>query len=215
MKKLAIFDFDGTILNSSDDVIECFNEALTVNGFDTLTDDEYLEKLGGNIDQTVSLILKDKNTIENMELIKNTYREIYNSSEKENTKPFEGVHETLKSLEEKGILLAIDSNRSTESIKYYVDEFFNDINFSDIRGHDFSNPAKPMACGVKKIMHKLKIPKEETIFIGDTMIDIKTAINGEIDFVLVGWGYGRDDAFKSDYPLKIIDDIKELPDIIL
>ncbi|SDA61464.1 HAD family hydrolase [Methanobrevibacter millerae] len=116
MKKLAIFDFDGTILDSAADVISCFNEALSVNGFKTLTDDEYLEKLGGNIDQTVSLILKDENTIENMELIKNTYREIYNSSEKENTKPFEGVHETLKSLEEKGILLAIDSNRSTESL---------------------------------------------------------------------------------------------------
>ena len=214
MKKLAIFDFDGTLFDSIDDVVICFNKALEINNFPTLSKDEYIHILGGNINQAVSLILKDKNTQENIDLIIGEYEKIYSESDKENTHPFPNVHEVLKVLEENGILLTINSNRKTESIEYYVDKFFNDIDFKMIKGHDFSNPSKPMACGVKKIMHKLKVPKEETVFIGDSMTDIKTAINGEIDCVLVSWGYGEKEAFKSDYPIKVIDDMNELLNII-
>ena len=72
MKKLVIFDFDGTLFDSVDDVVICFNEALSMHNFPTLTKKEYLEILGGNIDEVVSLILKDRNSKENMELIKET-----------------------------------------------------------------------------------------------------------------------------------------------
>lgn len=214
MKKLAIFDFDGTLFDTVDDVVICFNRALEVNNFPTLTKDEYIHILGGNINQSVSLMLKDKNTQENIEIIINEYEKLYKKSPKNNTHPFPDVYEVLKDLQEKGVLLAINSNRKTESIEYYVNEFFKDIDFKMIKGHDFSNPSKPMPCGVKKIMYKLKVPKEETVFIGDSITDIKTAKNGEIDCVLVSWGYGEKDAFESDYPIKIIDDMHELFNII-
>lgn len=214
MKKLVIFDFDGTLFDTVDDVIICFNEALEINGFPTLTKDEYLDRLGGNMDEIVSLILKDKNTAENMELIKKTSQEVYSQSPKDRSHPFSNIHDILKALDEKGIVLAINSNRNTDSIRYFTDKFFSDINFIDIKGHDFSNPSKPMPYGTKKIMRKAKISKEETIFIGDTLTDIKTAKNAEIDCILVSWGYGRKEAFESDYPLKIIDDPNEILDII-
>ena len=70
MKKLAIFDFDGTLFNSVDDVVICFNKALTKHNFPTLEREEFIGCLGGNIDEIVSLVLKDKNTPENMEMLK-------------------------------------------------------------------------------------------------------------------------------------------------
>ena len=214
MKKLVIFDFDGTLFDSVWDVVECFNETLAIHDFPTLTHEEYLDRLGGNIDEIVSLILKDKNTPENIELVKGTYDKIYSASPKENTRPFPKTHEVLKALQEKGFLLAINSNRSNSSIKYYVDKCFSDIDFVAIEGHNPAYPSKPRPCGVKKMRGKLKVTKDETIYIGDSMTDIKTAQNAEIDCILVSWGYGRKEAFESDYPLKTIDDICDLLEII-
>lgn len=214
MKKLCIFDFDGTLVDSLEDVVICFNKTLSMHNFDTLTNDEYIEHLGGNIDEIVSLILKDKNTPENIELIKNTYAKIYCTSNNEHTHPFSNIKEVLAELQNKNIILAINSNRTTKSIKYYVDKFFEDINFIDIEGHNIDYPSKPSPIGVNNIIKKANVELSEVIYIGDSITDIKTAQNAGIDCVLVKWGYGKSDAFESDYPLSFIEDTKELLEII-
>lgn len=210
MKKLAIFDFDGTIFNSIIDVIICFNKALSVNGFPTLTYEEYIEILGGNIDELVSLSLKDKNTPENMELVKNTYDEIYGTSNRENSLPFDGMHEVLLELQKKGILLAINSNRKNDSIKKFIGKYYSDIDFKAIEGHNPAYPSKPRPCGVKKMLHKLKVSKDDAIYIGDSSTDIKTAKNAEIDCVIVKWGYGDPEDYVDEY---ILDAIEKPSDI--
>ena len=210
MKKLAIFDFDGTIFNSITDVIICFNKALSVNGFSTLTYEEYIEILGGNIDELVSLSLKDKNTPENMELVKNTYDEIYGTSNRENSLPFDGMHEVLLELQKKGILLAINSNRKNDSIKKFIGKYYSDIDFKAIEGHNPAYPSKPRPCGVKKMLHKLKVSKDDAIYIGDSSTDIKTAKNAEIDCVIVIWGYGDPEDYVDEY---ILDAIEKPSDI--
>lgn len=210
MKKLAIFDFDGTIFNSITDVIICFNKALSVNGFPTLTYEEYIEILGGNIDELVSLSLKDKNTPENMELVKNTYDEIYGTSNRENSLPFDGMHEVLLELQKKGILLAINSNRKNDSIKKFIGKYYSDIDFKAIEGHNPAYPSKPRPCGVKKMLHKLKVSKDDAIYIGDSSTDIKTAKNAEIDCVIVKWGYGDTEDYVDEY---ILDAIEKPSDI--
>lgn len=210
MKKLAIFDFDGTIFNSITDVIICFNKALSVNGFPTLTYEEYIEILGGNIDELVSLSLKDKNTPENMELVKNTYDEIYGTSNRENSLPFDGMYEVLLELQKKGILLAINSNRKNDSIKMFIGKYYPDIDFKAIEGHNPAYPSKPRPCGVKKMLHKLKVSKDDAIYIGDSSTDIKTAKNAEIDCVIVKWGYGDPEDYVDEY---ILDAIEKPSDI--
>ena len=90
MKKLAIFDFDGTLFNSVDDVVICFDKTLEIYNFPTLTKEEYFECLGGNIDEIVSLVLGKNNSVENIEKVKKTYLDLYNPSPKEHTLPFCG-----------------------------------------------------------------------------------------------------------------------------
>lgn len=214
MKKLCIFDFDGTLFDSVDDVIICFNKSLSMHNFDTLTYKEYIEILGGNIDEMVSLILKDENTKENIELIKSTYGKIYGNSNKEHTIPFHGIKDVLKELQEKNITLAINSNRITESIESYVDEYFSDIDFIEIEGHNIDYPSKPSPIGVNKIIEKANVELSEVIYIGDSITDIKTSQNAGIDCVIVKWGYGTSDVFESDYPLSFIEDTGGLLEII-
>ena len=213
MKKLVIFDFDGTLFDSVDDVVICFNEALSMHNFPTLTKKEYLEVLGGNIDEVVSLILKDRNSKENMELIKETYGELYSNLDKRNTLPFPNSGDVLRKLQERNIFIAINSNRSTDSIKYFVNEFFSDIDFVLIEGHNPEYPSKPSPIGVENIVKKAGVSLDEAIYVGDSKTDIKTAKNAKIDCILVSWGYGSENDLKDDSVLEVIDDIDQLLDL--
>lgn len=214
MKKLCIFDFDGTLFNSIEDVVLCFNQTLKKHNFDTLTYEEYIECLGGNIDEMTSLILKDKNSQENIELIKSTYEKIYTASNNEHTLPFPNINTLLKELQKEEILLAINSNRKTNSIKYYVNKYFEDIDFIKIEGHNPKYPSKPNPIGVNKIIKKANVNLEDAIYIGDSSTDIETAKNAGIDCLLVKWGYGKKDAFDSNYPLDFVEDTTQLLEII-
>ena len=214
MKKLCIFDFDGTLFDSIEDVVLCFNQTLKKHNFDILTYEEYIECLGGNIDEITSLILKDKNSQENIELIKSTYEKIYTASNKEHTLPFPNINTLLKELQKEEILLAINSNRKTNSIKYYVTKYLEDIDFIKIEGHNPKYPSKPNPIGVNKIIKKANVNLEDTIYIGDSSTDIETAKNAGIDCLLVKWGYGKKDAFDSNYPLDFVENTTQLLEII-
>ena len=158
MKKLAIFDFDGTLFNSVDDVVICFDKTLEIYNFPTLTKEEYFECLGGNIDEIVSLVLGKNNSVENIEKVKKTYLDLYNPSPKEHTLPFPEAHECLKKLQEKGVLLAVNSNRLNYSLKYFVEKFFKDIDFVLVEGHNEDYPSKPNPFGVENIhRHNAKV----------------------------------------------------------
>lgn len=210
MKKLAIFDFDGTIMDSVRDVVIHLNEALSMYGFPTLTSDEYVKFLGGNIDDIVSLVLKDKSSPENLRMVKNTYLVIYYSSDKPNTLPFPKSREILHKLQSKGVILAINSNRFTDSIEGLTDKFFADIDFSLIMGHDFDYPSKPDPFGVNEIIKDAGVSPDETLYIGDSETDIQTAKNAGVDCIVVRWGYGNKNDWENDYVLEAIDDFDEI-----
>ena len=99
--KLISIDFDGTLVDSVEDVIISFNKALEIHNFPTLTREEYLDRLGGNIDEIISLILKDDSSAENIELVKKTYEKLYYGSPNNHTVPFPNIHRLLKLLQEK------------------------------------------------------------------------------------------------------------------
>ena len=210
MKKLAIFDFDGTLFNSVDDVVICFNKTLEEYNFPTLTKEEYFECLGGNIDEITSLVLGKNSSPENIEKVKKSYLDIYNPSKKENTLPFKGSHELLNKLQDKGVLLAVNSNRLTYSLKYFVEKFFRDIDFVLIEGHDESNPSKPHPYGVNQIIEKSGVDLEDAVYIGDSKTDILTAKNAGIDCVVVKWGYGNKNDWENEYILESIDEFDEI-----
>lgn len=215
MKKLCIFDFDGTLFDSVDDVVICFNKTLELHDFPTLTKDEYLECLGGNIDEIISLILKDKSSPENIELIKGTYEKLYGDSLKNNTLPFSNIPELLEELQRNDITLAINSNRKTDSIKYFISKYLPDIDFIAVEGHNSTHPSKPDPAGVNNIIKKSGLKMEDAIYIGDSKTDIKTAKNAGIDCVVVTWGYGNKNDYENEYILKSVDEVFDLLDVIM
>lgn len=210
MRKLAIFDFDGTLFDSLDDVVVNFNKTLEIHNFPTLTRKEYIERVGGNIDEMTAKILDDNATPENIELVKDTYEKLYDASNYPNTKPFDGMHDVLMKLQENNTLIAINSNRKTDSIRYYIEKYLNDINFIRIEGHNPEYPSKPSPVGVEKIIENANVGLDETVYIGDSRTDIKTAENAGIDCILVKWGYGNQADYDDEYVLEAVDDASKL-----
>ena len=214
MIKLCIFDFDGTLFNSIEDFIVYCNKALQYHDFPVLTKEDYVPCLGGDIDDFISKVLGENSTPQNIEKLKETYLDLYNSSKKEFTCPFVNAHECLKKLQENGILLAINSNRFTYFIMELTERFFSDIDFVLIEGLDIDSPSKPDPFGVNKIINEANVSLDETLYIGDAIEDIQTAKNSGIDCIIVKWGYGNKETFKEEYPLEFVSDFAQLYDII-
>lgn len=214
MKKLFIFDFDGTLFNTIEQLVHNMNQALAIHGFRELTLEEYKLAVGGNINQVISNVLQSNTSPENIMKVKESYLEIIEDYEDDFTRPFDDVKETLTYLQDNDIQLAINSNRYTYSIKSYTDKFLDNINFLDIQGHNPPNPSKPDSYGINQILDKTTIDKKDTVYVGDSPTDIQTAKNAGIDCIITKWGYADYTKIDDDYILKIINKPEELKKFI-
>lgn len=204
MKKLFIFDFDGTLVNTLTDVSICFNKALEYYGFNTHPIEKYEELVGGNLDSIVKNILPNGYvTQDNINKLKLKYKEIYESFEKPNTKMFDGIEDFLRKLQSSGVRIAINSNKSQHILESTCKKIFPNINFDGIIGYVENVPSKPDPSGVYKLMELNCVSKEETIYIGDGETDVRTAENAGVDSVLVTWGK-LGNTLKEDQAVKFV-----------
>lgn len=214
MKKLFIFDFDGTLFNTINQLVYNMNQALQIHDFPQLDVDEYKGAVGGNIDQLISNVLGDNSTPENITKVKESYLKLIDINEDKFSRPFEGISEILTYLQENNIEMAVNSNRYTYSIEEYIKRFLDEITFLDIQGHMPPNPSKPDAYGVLQILDKTSYTRDETVYVGDSHIDVQTALNAGIDCIIVNWGYSDYDNFSRENILKLINDPMELKEFI-
>ncbi len=188
MKKLVIFDLDGTLTDTSVDIMDNLNLTLEKFGFPTITLKETVEFVGNGARKLVERALKGKKP-ENFEEILAYYNKSYNFCGSPKTYAYDGVTDLLKTLEKSGYMLVILSNKPQDGANEVVKKFFGDVNFSLVFGQREGVKPKPDGQAVKIILDTLGVLKEETLFVGDSDVDIKTAINAEVDNVAVLWGY--------------------------
>lgn len=198
MKRLCVFDMDGTIMDTIRDVSDCFNEALDRCGYKKHSIGTYSNLIGGHLIDIVSNILPQESRTKNeIERVANLYREIYLSHPKPNTEPFDGINNLMHELINKGVLIAINTNKLQHLAEHIAKEHFSDIQFNCIQGYSTDFPGKPDPHGVNQIMRKTGVEACDTVYIGDTSVDIKTAENAGVDCILVTWGQGKDQDEKN------------------
>ena len=188
--KLVIFDLDGTLLDTIDDLGTAVNHAMQVRGFPLHTRDEYMRMVGHGAHNLIRQALPDGHKDDDMvEAAYNDFRAYYTVHIDVHTKPFPGIQDLMTTLHHEGVLLAVASNKFQEGTEHLIKEFFPEIPFVAILGSRPNFPLKPSPEIVGEVLKKSGIQREEAVMVGDSETDMETAINGGIDGITVSWGY--------------------------
>ena len=214
MKKICIFDFDGTLMNTITDVAICFNKTLEKFGYNSHPIELYNNFVCGNLETVIGKLLSYNQTKTATESdinnIKAYYSNLYLTCNKENTRPYEGIIELLKKMQENNILLAINTNKKQALTEDLCDKFFKEIKFEKIIGYSDDYPSKPDPTAVYDILKSTNLEKKDAVYIGDGLSDVKTAENAGIDVVFVEWGQGKEED-KNNKSVKFV--AKKVEDI--
>ncbi len=210
--KAVIFDLDGTLLDSLFDLGSSMNNVLEKNGFPLHSIEKYRYMIGKGVEYLVTTALppgsRDETTIKNMIP---EYRDEYNRNWKNRTRPYSGIVELVEKLHSLDIKLAILSNKPHDSTEIAVRELLPFEKFDIVLGHRPGSTPKPDPGGAVEIAEYLKIPPENFLYLGDTDVDMKTAVAAGMYPVGVLWGFRKAEEL-SENGAKIL--IKEPLDLL-
>ena len=217
MFKLVIFDLDGTLLDTIEDLTYSVNHALSSCGFRTITVNKCRQLVGHGVRNLIKDALpEDQKTDEIISSMLQHFHSCYREHMADFTRPYEGIVESLQKLKSEGLHLAIASNKFQSGTEELAEKFFGNVNFVKILGQREGYPIKPDAGIVYEIMKEIPgISKEEVLYCGDSEIDMKTGLNAGVKTLGVTWGFRTREQLMSFQPWKIIDDPKEIYNTIV
>lgn len=195
--KLAIFDLDGTLVNTIEDVCDCFNQALENCGHSRVDDGVIAALVGKPLPVIVRGLLPEGISDDEVDAMAGEYRRVYGASAKPNTKPYPGIPEMLAHLQAEGVRLAVNSNKPHEATVEVVNRMFPKLDM-DVVGFGAVVTTKPDPAGANLLMERVGVIPADTVYVGDTVVDVDTADAAGVRCVLVTWGQGtpelRDDS---------------------
>lgn len=210
--KTIIFDLDGTLLYSLEDLKDSVNFVMKKHGFREYTIDEVREAIGNGVRLLMERILPkdiDKNLFEEC---LSEFKENYSKNMYNKTKPYDGVLDMLKALREEGYKIAVLSNKFDSAVKELSSKYFGELVDLAV-GQKEGVKEKPSPLGIQEIAKELDTDVETCVMVGDSEVDIQTANNAGIDCISVTWGYKNIDFLYDNGATKLVyapEDILEL-----
>ena len=238
MKKLILFDLDGTLLDTLEDLSEAVNHALELRGLPLHTVDEYRHMVGHGVRNLVQQALEkslaeghavDRPTAEenyfsegfpknqfspaiaNPALIDEAladFKAYYQAHIDVHTRPYPGIPELLTDLQAHGIQLAVASNKFQEGTEYLIQRFFPGIRFVSILGNRPGWPLKPDPEIVQEVLRKATVHPADALLVGDSPTDMKTAANGGIESIAVTWGYRTAEELAGHHQVHNVEELR-------
>lgn len=200
----VIFDLDGTLLDSIDDLADSINNALGQCGFPKHTTKEIQSYVGDGVDMLVRRALPQNADQVDYNAVHTAFVAIYSENMFNKTQPYLGIPELIAELCQRGVKMAVVSNKFQDAVTPLIEDYFGDCITVSV-GADENTPIKPDPSGVLKAMEQLGSVREQTIYMGDSDVDILTAKNAGVFSVACTWGLRDRAILEAASPDAIID----------
>ncbi|MCH5228765.1 MAG: HAD-IA family hydrolase [Muribaculaceae bacterium] len=188
MKKLAIFDLDGTLLNTISDLGKACNYALEKMGFATHPIQAYAYMVGNGVRNLMKRAQQDADE-ETIDKMLEYFKSYYNEHCLDTTKPYPGILELLENLKNQGVALAVASNKYQEATDKIISGCFPQFDFVAVEGQKEGRHRKPDPSIIFSILEKYPVAKKEVLYIGDSGVDIECAKRACVESIGVSWGF--------------------------
>ncbi|MGN0620792.1 MAG: HAD family hydrolase [Porcipelethomonas sp.] len=211
---IAVFDMDGTILDTLEDLKDSLNFALKKSGYPERTIDEVRRFVGNGIGKLIERGVPSGTEKADENRVYSDFTEHYKVHCYDKTKPYEGIAALVENLKKAGCRTAVVSNKADYAVQELCVKFFDGM-FDCSAGEKKGTARKPEPDAVNEVLKKLDIPKEKAVYIGDSDVDIQTAKNAGIDSILVDWGFRDREFLKENGAEIIVSSADEIEKIIL
>lgn len=206
---LIIFDLDGTILDTLEDLTDSTNYALANNQLPMRTQQQVRSFVGDGIAKLIERAVPGDTATGLVERVLDDFKRYYKLHCADKTRPYDKIEHVFDTLRRRGYKLAVVSNKADFAVQSLCEQYFPGV-FDTVAGEREGIRRKPYPDSVMAVMDALHISKEKTLYVGDSEVDIRTAQNAGIDEVSVTWGF-RDEPFLREHgAVKIARNMDEL-----
>lgn len=214
MYKLAIFDLDGTLLDTSRTIQSVLNASLKEFSLPPVSLEQTMRYVGDGAKKLVERAVGERDS-GLTEKVYADYSERFANCSNELTSLYDGAAETLTKLRESGVLLAIITNKPKRAGMVVFNEFLANFGFCEVLCQAENVPLKPNPTSTCQIIQKYGLKKEECVFVGDGETDVQTAANAGIDCISVLWGFRSKEQLKAAGAKKFVSKFSQLQKEIL
>ena len=195
MVRAVLFDLDGTLTNTLEDIADAMNRSLRLHGLPEWPLDAYRYLVGDGAKKLAERAVRDRQELALS--VQQEYQAYYQEHTRVKTQPYDGVPEMLRALQDKGLKLAVFSNKPDADTKNVVAHFFPDIPWAAVRGQVEGIPVKPDPTGALAVAEALQIPPAEFLYLGDTATDMHCAVNAGMLPIGALWGFRTAEELQS------------------
>ncbi len=209
MKKLVIFDLDGTLLNTIADLGNACNYALRMMGYSEHALSTYNYMVGNGVRKLIQRAEPDADE-ETIDKLLAIFREYYDEHCTDETKPYPGIPELLRDLTDREIAIGVASNKYEAAVVKIVKHYFPDIPFVALLGQTDDRPTKPDPSIVFAMLNEYPTPKRDILYVGDSAVDMETARRACVESVGVTWGFRPVSELRKAYADHIVNRPSEI-----
>jgi len=200
--RIAIFDMDGTILNTLTDIANAVNHTLAEFDMPQHTTDEIRMFVGNGLRKLAERSVPPETDPETFERFFTRQVSYYGEHSSETTAPYEGINDVIANLKERGVITAVVSNKADFAVQKLAKEFFDGL-FDYAIGEHTGFAPKPAPDMVNEILTRSGIDRSDAVYIGDSDVDLMTARNSGMDCIAVSWGF-RNESFLAEHGAEVI-----------
>lgn len=213
MYRYVIFDLDGTLLNTLEDLAEAGNHALKAFGFPTYETEKYRYFVGNGIHVLIKRICPEGCSPDTLEKVRKAFAEYYGPHCTDNTAPYGGIEDMLSELKRAGVTVGVVTNKDHDFSQKLVNDYFGD-KIGMVCGRRDGIPKKPDPYSVNYLIERFRAEKKDVLYVGDSNVDMETAINAGVDSCGVLWGFRTEKELSDSGARYIAADAGELLRII-